>query len=224
MQNEFKVIVNCNRDDRGVMDRLLTDKAFLEKMIMDRGGIVRTAELEKAGFDYRRVQKLLDEGFLKKLKNGYYSLDGDGKSADERIRLLFPDGILTMASALYVYGFIGDKPAEYHIAIDKNVSRSRFKLKDPTVVPYYVEKSALDFGITKVSFGGGEMNIYTRERLLCEVLKYEKKFSKNTVDKIVDKFVDNYHSDKHTDMMELMECAVRRQVKNKVQTRLGDRI
>ena len=44
------------------------------------------------------------------------------------------------------------------------------------------------------------------------------------VDKIVDKFVDNYHSDKHTDMMELMECAVRRQVKNKVQTRLGDRI
>lgn len=218
------MIVNCNRDDRGVMDRFLTDKAFLEKLIIDKGGIVRTADLEKAGYDYRRVQRLLEECFLKKIKNGCYALYRDGKSDDERIRILFPEGILTMASALYVYGFIRERPSEYYIAIDKNVSRSRFKLEAPRVVPYYVEKSALDYGITSTAFGGGEMNIYTRERLLCEVLKYEKKFDRSTVDKIVDKFVDNYHSDKHTDMMELMECAVRRQVKSKVQTRLGDRI
>ena len=206
------------------MERLLTDKAFLEKLIMDRGGIVKTADLENAGFGYRKLQKLLEEGFLKKLKNGYYTLYKDGKSDDERVRILFPDGILTMTSALYVYGFIDEKPDHYSIAIDKNVSRSRFKIEDPKVVPYYVEKSALDFGVTKAEFGGGEMNIYTPERLLCEILKYESKLDKQIVDKAVGKFVDKYRSQSKIDMLMLMESAVRRQVKVKIQTRLGDRL
>ncbi len=206
------------------MERLLTDKAFLEKLIMDRGGIVKTADLENAGFGYRKLQKLLEEGFLKKLKNGYYTLYKDGKSDDERVRILFPDGILTMTSALYVYGFIDEKPDHYSIAIDKNVSRSRFKIEDPKVVPYYVEKCALDFGVTKAEFGGGEMNIYTPERLLCEILKYESKLDKQIVDKAVDKFVDKYRSQSKIDMLMLMESAVRRQVKVKIQTRLGDRL
>lgn len=206
------------------MERIITEKALLEKLIMDRGGIVKTADLENAGFGYRKLQKLLEEGFLKKLKNGYYTLYKDGKSDDERVRILFPDGILTMTSALYVYGFIDEKPDHYSIAIDKNVSRSRFKIEDPKVVPYYVEKSALDFGVTKAEFGGGEMNIYTPERLLCEILKYESKLDKQIVDKAVDKFVDKYRSQSKIDMLMLMESAVRRQVKVKIQTRLGDRL
>ena len=206
------------------MERIITEKALLEKLIMDRGGIVKTADLENAGFGYRKLQKLLEEGFLKKLKNGYYTLYKDGKSDDEMVRILFPDGILTMTSALYVYGFIDEKPDHYSIAIDKNVSRSRFKIEDPKVVPYYVEKSALDFGVTKAEFGGGEMNIYTPERLLCEILKYESKLDKQIVDKAVDKFVDKYRSQSKIDMLMLMESAVRRQVKVKIQTRLGDRL
>ena len=206
------------------MERIITEKALLEKLIMDRGGIVKTADLENAGFGYRKLQKLLEEGFLKKLKNGYYTLYKDVKSDDERVRILFPDGILTMTSALYVYGFIDEKPDHYSIAIDKNVSRSRFKIEDPKVVPYYVEKSALDFGVTKAEFGGGEMNIYTPERLLCEILKYESKLDKQIVDKAVDKFVDKYRSQSKIDMLMLMESAVRRQVKVKIQTRLGDRL
>ena len=206
------------------MERLLTDKAFLEKIIKDKGGIIKTADLESAGFGYRRVQNLLDSGFLKKIKNGYYSLNRDGMSEDERIRILFPDGILTMTSALYAYGYIDEKPDSYYIAIDKNVSRSRFKMENPKVVPYYVEKSALDFGITRIRFGEGEMSVYTKERLLCEIFKYEEKIDKDIVDKFVDKFVDNYRAEKRSDMLDLMECAVRRQVKNKIQSRLGDRL
>ena len=206
------------------MERLLTDKAFLEKRIKDLGGIVKTADLETAGFGYRRIQSLLDSGFLKKLKNGYYTLGNDSMSADERIRVLFPDGILTMTSALYAYGYIDEKPDSYYIAIDKNVSRSRFKLTEPKVVPFYVERSALDFGVTVIRFGEGEMKIYTKERLLCEMLKYESKLNKDIVDKFVDKFVDNYQYKKQRDMLPLMESAVRRQVKHKIQTRLGDRI
>jgi len=204
----------------------MTDRAYLEKLIKDNGGVVKTSDLEKAGLDYRRIQQLLESCFLKKLKNGYYALYSDGMSRDEKIRRLFPDGILTMSSALFAYGFIDEKPDRYYIAVDKNVSRSRFKMEDPKVEPYYVEKDALDFGITKVPFGDGEMMIYTRERLLCEILKYEKKlpFDTKIVDNLVDKFVDNYHRLNCSDLLPLMEAAVRRQVKNKIRDRLGDRI
>ena len=47
---------------------------------------------------------------------------------------LFPDGLLCMESALYAYGYISRKPVGFHIAVDKNTSKSRFKMEYPKVI------------------------------------------------------------------------------------------
>lgn len=51
------------------------------------------------------VQKLIINGTIEKIKNGYYRLveTQNAKSEAARIAMLFPDGILCMNTALFYY-------------------------------------------------------------------------------------------------------------------------
>ena len=44
----------------------------LKLMFEAHGGVMRTAELQREGLYYRKVQSLLEEGRLEQLRRGYY--------------------------------------------------------------------------------------------------------------------------------------------------------
>ena len=50
-------------------------------------------------------------------------------SEEQMIAHMFPDGVLTMESALYYYKYLSQRPFAWHIAISKNVSKSRFNMQ-----------------------------------------------------------------------------------------------
>ena len=144
-------------------EKWLKDEAAITDLIRSLGGIAKTADLYTLGIDYRRIQTFVSNGVLKKIKNGYYILTNHDMDEDEMILKLFgADGILTMESALYTYGYIDTKPYEYQIAIDKNTSKSRFKLEYPFVHPYYAEPKVLTLGVTQIPFSIGSMKIYDK--------------------------------------------------------------
>lgn len=194
------------------------DEAAIEQLVRAHDGVVKTAELYTLGIDYRRIQSFVDWGVLRRIKNGYYTLQDERLSEDEMILRLFgTDGILTMESALYIYGYLTAKPAEYQIAIDKNTSKSRFHLNYPFVHPYYSEPKVLQLGVTETSFGGGTMKIYDKERLMCDCLKYEDRMDHEDVKKAL----LAYLSEPQKDISKLLEYARERKVLSKVQNRIG---
>ena len=66
-------------------------------------GIVKKEELTRLGIDYRRIDKLVREGKLVRIRNGYYTDRVDDFSEDALVAALFPDAMLCMESALYAY-------------------------------------------------------------------------------------------------------------------------
>ncbi|MCF0129420.1 MAG: hypothetical protein HUJ70_12645, partial [Pseudobutyrivibrio sp.] len=136
---------------------------------------------------------------------------------DQWILKMFPDGILTMESALYVYGYLKNRPYGWSVAISKNTSKSRFKIDYPIVTPYYSEPQVLDLGVKETDFAGGTMKIYTKDRLICDVLKYQEKMDRNEFKQ----GVLNYIMDEDKDVALLMEYAKERKVLNKVQSMIG---
>jgi len=48
---------------------------------------------------------------------------------------LFPDCVLNLENALYAYGYIKKKPYGWRLAVDKNTSKSRFKMDYPKIIP-----------------------------------------------------------------------------------------
>ena len=177
-------------------------KAF----IAENGGVVKKNRLNELGIDYRRILDYVETGDLVRIKSGYYAA-ADEFSEEELVVKLFPDALLTLEHA--PYGF--------RLAVDKNTSKSRFKLEFPQILPFYAEPETLCFGVEKIAFGGGEMNIFDRERLVCECLKYEDKMER-------EQFREgllSYIRDKDKDIAKLMEYAKERRVAKKAQSMIG---
>ena len=197
-------------------------KQYQLEMINDKveenDGLIKTAEIEALGVDYRRVLKFVEEGYLIRVKSGYYTTKYYECSEEQWIKKLYgDDGILTMDTALYYYGYIKNRPYKWSIAINKNTSKSRFNVDYPIVEPYYTEPEVLELGVTDIDFAGGKMKIYTKERLVCDVLKYQEKIDRETFKEGVLAYIQ----DKDKDVAMLMQYAKERKVLKKVQTMIG---
>ncbi|MBQ2316780.1 MAG: type IV toxin-antitoxin system AbiEi family antitoxin domain-containing protein [Lachnospiraceae bacterium] len=200
----------------------------IQALVEANGGLVKTADILELGIDYRRILQFMEEGLVRRVKNGYYTTTlNSGFSQEELILAMYPEGILTMESALYCYGYLKKQPFEWSIAISKNVSKSRFRVEYPVVKPYYTEPKVLEMGVTEIDFATSDkgskdeavhkMKIYTIDRLICDVLKYEEKMDREDFKQAL----LSYIQDDRKDIGALMEYAKERKVRKKVQTMIG---
>lgn len=189
----------------------------VKEFIYKNGGVVKKAQLNELGIDYRRILDFVEKGDLIRLKNGYYAVRISDFSEDELIARLFGDCVLTLESGLYAYGYLDRRPFGYKLAVDKNTSKSRFKLDYPQVTPLYTEPEALGLGAVEVEFGGAKMKIYEKERLVCDCLKYEDKMERE----LFRAGLFSYIQDPKKDVAKLMEYARERRVVKKVQMMIG---
>lgn len=189
---------------------------MIQKRIIENGGLFRAADAEALGIDYRRLQTFVKEGRLRKIKSGYYT-DDKLISEEKLVTALFPDGVLTMESALFEYGYLSERPQIWKIAIDKNTSKGRFHLEYPWVTPFYTEPETLKDGVEEIEIAGNKIGIYQKERLICDVLKYQEKMDRKDFRKAVFSYID----DESKDVGLLMEYAEKRKVRQKVHDLIG---
>lgn len=189
----------------------------VQEFIEANGGIVKKEQLGELEIDYRRILEFVEEGKLVRIKNGYYTDRMDRFTEEELIARLFPDASLCMESALYAYGYIKSKPFGWHLAVDKNTSKSRFKMDYPKIIPYYTEPEALELGTTQCSLWGNTYRIYEKERVICDCLKYESKLDRE----VFKEAIQSYIRDESKDISALMEYARARKVVKKVQSLIG---
>lgn len=194
--------------------------ALIEKIQLEmerNGGLLKTSQLYELHMDYRKIQALVEEGVLERVKNGCYGMGFSNLPEEDMVAGLFSDGVLCMESALFYQGYITVRPACWHIAVDKNTSKSRFKMKYPLVQPYYAEPEVLQLGVEKVAIGSKEMWIYNKERMICDCLKFEEKLERG----VMQQALLMYLREPEKDIQRLMEYARERKVTQKVQNRIG---
>lgn len=189
----------------------------IEELMEQNGGIVRTSQLYTLGMDYRRIQSFVDYGIIERVKNGYYSMNFDKKREEDIIAVMFSDCVLTMESALYCYHYIKNRPFKWTLAVDKNTSKSRFKIEYPLVLPYYTEPDVLQMGVVKMEVGSAEMSVYCKERLICDILKYENRMEREDLQQALRAFL----MDKNKDIAKLLSYARERKVLSKVRNQIG---
>lgn len=175
------------------------------KSIFDRyGGMMRTTQLAGEKVFYNQREKLIEEGYVEKVRRGYYQwVNPEDFSEAGTVIRLFPDAILCMDSALRYYGYSDRTPAAWHLAVSKDSGKSRFHIDHPFVKPYYVEPKVLELGLTKGSLDGYEVRIYDKDRLICDCLRYRNKMDKE----VFNKAVRSYIADPEKSIPRLMEYA-----------------
>lgn len=207
-----KLAMNYKRSEE--TERILEE---VLKCIDNNGGIAKKEQLAQLGVDYRRILDFVENKDIIRIKNGYYTYNVERFTEEALVSKLFSDAVLCMDSALYAYGYISRKPFGFHLAVDKNTSKSRFKMEYPKIIPYYTEPEVLTLGVSTIKYQDYEFKIYDKDRLICDCLKYESKLNREDFKEAI----QSYIKDEDKDIATLMEYARERKVLKRVQSLIG---
>jgi hypothetical protein len=116
------------------------------------------------------IGKLMDDGKLFKVERGIYS---EEKHVPTLAVLMFkyPKAVATMKTALYIHGLTDAIPEIYDLATDRDAA----KIKDKRVKQYFYPSDMFEEGIEKKEYMGYKIRVYSKERMLVELIRYKSK-------------------------------------------------
>ena len=189
----------------------------VRKAFKDNLGILKTSQLKEIGLTNYEIRKLSSNNEIEKILQGYYKLSAEDISDIRLISILIPNFVLCFDSALFYYGYSDRTPNKWHIAVDKNISKALVRIDYPYLKPYFLRPNLLQEGVERVKFQDAEINIFSRERLICDCLKYEVKMDTE----IFNKAIISYLKDPQKNITKLMKYAKLRSVEKKVYDKIG---
>lgn len=171
--------------------------------------------IEKYGSDYQ-MRKVIEKGELFKLEKGIYS-DIQYATEEEILAKKYPEAILTMDSAFYHYGLTDTIPDYSHLATDRDAS----KMKDERVKQCFLPKEVVELGVVKEKQIGYEIKIYSKERMLIEVVRNKSKLPYDYYKEIIGRYRKLVNE---LDIQEVQEMAAAFPKSNKIMERLESEV
>lgn len=188
-------------------------RELASNIISERGGVAKSADFVAAGIPAGDIVRLCNEGYLERVRHGYYSLaDAHEASEEQLLATLIPQGIVCVESALFHYGYSDFAPRKWSIAIPRSMSRKRLDVDALPLQAYYVGPELYELGKTTDDFDGVTLPVYDRERTICDCFKYRSRLD----NEIFNKALNAYANDKKKNLKNLSEYAKKLRVYKKV--------
>ena len=188
-------------------------KKIVKKIINDAGGIAKTSEFVYAGLSNFDVASLCNDGYIERIRHGYYQLADKGAVGDEQmLAVLLPECIVCVESALFYYGYSDFAPRQWSIAVPRTFSRTRLKTYTLSTKIYYIQNSQFELGKTIGDFNGIQLNVYDRERTICDCFKYRTKLD----NELLNKALNAYAADDKKNLLNLSRYAKEMRVYTKL--------
>jgi predicted transcriptional regulator of viral defense system len=172
------------------------------------------------GLTSRQIKRMVQEGTISKIKYGYYELTEYIPNDLIIVARLFPDSVIFLESALFYYGYIDRVPKEIQIAVDRSSKTTKYDIEYPMVKPFFMEPRFLEVGVETIEIDGVKIRIFSRDRTICDVLRFEKKMDYE----VFSSAIESYIKDSNKVVRNLFEYADILNIRNKVQTYIGVRL
>ena len=120
--------------------------------------------------------KLLDsvrKGDTVRIKRGVYATTEQLADTMIDVQAIVPGGVLCLFSAWNVHGLTTSLPQAYHIAVKRGrkVTLPVF----PKVELHHITETMFDIGVEDQIVSGYRIQIYNKERCVCDAIKYRNK-------------------------------------------------
>ena len=123
---------------------------------------------EKYGYP-RKVREAMGRGEIYRIKRGFYA-DKPNVNPFLLVATKYPNAIITMDTAFFIYGLTDVIPDKTHLATMRNATR----INDTGVVQVFLSEKIFESGKTSLVYDGVSITIYDRERMLVELLRNSK--------------------------------------------------
>lgn len=138
--------------------------------------IISIEELKEKGLTLYKINKLVDQGVLKKLNKKFYENTGfQGKESDFYYAYAYvPAGVVCLLSAAVYYNLTTYRPDAVDVAIQRKSKVST--LPDwPEVNLYYYTDERFELGIKVIEEGKNRFRIYDIEKTVVDIVFYREK-------------------------------------------------
>lgn len=218
-ESTLSVKDSANNSKSGMFNEVKSmNEEVIREIFLNADGLVRTSDITRRGFHNSILNELIEQGKVAKVKRGFYQWVEDGEMAEAAIiARLFPEAVICQESALHYYGYIDRTPQSWHIAVNKDSSKSKLTLDYPPIKPYFIEPVYLEIGVTQEIIDGVTIRIYDRERCICDVVRYANKMDRE----ILNQAIHAYVQDKHKSISNLLDYAKKLRAYKKIQTWVG---
>ena len=163
---------------------------IVKGIIVKSGGVAKTAQFIKAGLTTFDVANLCNNGYIQRIRHGYYQLAEKNDVKEEQlVASILSDGIVCMESALFHYGYSDFAPRQWTIAVPRTFSRTKLKIDAISTKIYYIQNSLFNIGKVIEDFNGVKLAVYDRERTICDCFKYRTKIDNEIFNKAINAYV-----------------------------------
>jgi len=190
----------------------------MKKLFEKYNYIMKTSELSHEKIYHADIQKLLNDEIIEKVRHGYYQWIYQHVDSDiVLLNRLFPDAVFCMETACFYYWYTDRTPSHWNFSLSRETSRSRINIDYPFIKVYRTQPKLLTLGMIKYDIDGVEVNMYDRDRTVCDILRYAEHLDKE----IFNKVILNYVNDPKKNIANLMKYAKVLRVTTKVKHWIG---
>jgi predicted transcriptional regulator of viral defense system len=172
--------------------------------------IVKTAILRENKINSRDIMELIESGYIKKVKTGYYAWADDFENYNdlEVVQGIIPEGVISVFSAAEIHELTTVNSTCISVTIPTKMLKP--KLPDyPPIELYYISNKYLKLGIINYETEHMNIRLYNPERTVCDFFKY----SDNVGNDVALEVIKNYMSRKNKNIQMLFEYATKLRVK-----------
>ncbi len=168
------------------------------------GGLITTAQIEKAGISRVLIPTFIDEGILTKESRGIYYYADEFPDDLQIIQKNNPRVIYSYGTALYLWDMSDRTPHVWDVTVPQGFNATRLKKDHKNVRLHYMNADKWNVGITETdSPDGNRVRLYDKERCIIDLIKRKDKIDKQ----IYIQALKQYFSDRTTDKTQLIRYA-----------------
>lgn len=167
---------------------------YCEQMIdifNKNSGYATMAYLKEKKIHTSEITRALKEGVIEKVKPGLYKLidfPWDENSSFVDIKKSNDLAVVCLVSAAEYYDLTILNPSRITIAIPR---KSKFnKMLFPPVKVYYFNEKQYEMGIQEVSAQGGKFQIYSIEKTIADLFRYQSKIGDDIVLEVLKNYLE----------------------------------
>lgn len=138
--------------------------------------------IKEYGSDYF-INQMVNSGKLFRVDKGIFS-ETEHVPELAVVSFKYPQTIITMDTAFYLYGLTDEIPELYTLA----TKREAAPIADSRVKQVFMPKELLDIGKTTIDYKGYSLPIFDRERMLVELIRFKSKLSFNYYKEILNNY------------------------------------
>lgn len=168
----------------------MNHKEKLEKLIIEKKGLIITKEVEEQGIPRYYLTKFTRENKLERMGQGVYLTPDAFDDEMYRLQVKSQRIIFSHETSLHLHELTDRDPLEWSVTIPRGYNGSN--LKETGIKVYTIKKELHLIGVTQLkTLYGRPIKVYDKERTICDIVRNRNNMDVAILNEAIKRYLDN---------------------------------